>query len=106
MLILLKSTCFGLWFLMMLLLILADQAKSRQSDLFSLHLEDPTQAERQINDSLRYLSPAVQLNLEISEYHPACSELYFIAACMNRKNPSILISIRAGEKLIRSLIND
>ena len=91
MLILLKTTCFGLWFSMMLLLILAYQAKSRYADLFSLHLEDPAQAERQIYDSLRHLSPGVQLNLEISEYQPACAELYFIASCISRKNPAISV---------------
>jgi len=92
MLILLKTICFGLWFFMMIQLILAYQVKSRQSDLFSLHLEDPTQAEMQIYHSLRHLRPEVQLNLEISEYHPACSELYFIASCISRKNPSISIN--------------
>ncbi len=93
MLILLKTICFGLWFSMMILLILADQGKTRQSELFFLQLEDPTQAERQIYNSLHHLSPELQLNLEISEYHPACAELYFIAACMSRKNPSILVKV-------------
>lgn len=91
MIIMLKITCFGLWLLIMILLILADQIKSRQPVLFSLHLEDPARAEMQIYDSLRHLSSDLQLNLEISEYNPFCSELFFIAACICRKNPSISI---------------
>lgn len=91
MVILLKTTCFGLWLLMMILLILADQAKSKQPGLFSLPLEDPARAERQIYDSLLHISSDIQLNLEISEYNPSCAELYFIAACIRRKYPSILI---------------
>ncbi len=91
MLILLKTACFGIWLLMMILLILADQAKSSQAMLFSLHLADPSRAEMQIYDSLRHLSSDRQLNLQISASNPFCSEIYFIAACIYRKNPSIII---------------
>ena len=91
MLFLLKTACFGLWLVIMIMLIWADQAKSRQAVHFSLHLEDPARAEMQIYDSLHQLSSDIQLNLEISAYNPFCAELYLIAACICRKNPSILV---------------
>lgn len=93
MLILLKTTCFGLWFFMMMLLIFADKAKSRQVDLFTLQLDDPNQAERQIYDSLRKLKAGAQLHLEIAACHPDCPELTRIASRINRKNPAILFQV-------------
>ncbi len=92
MLIMLKTTCFGLWLIMMIMLMWADQAKLRQAAvLLNLLLDDPNRAEKQIYDSLQKLSPDTQLNLQIYNSNPYYPELYFIAACKCRKNPSILI---------------
>lgn len=94
MFILLKMISLGIWFSMMMILIFATRAKSKPANFFSLKLDDPNQAERQIYYSLhKQQSAKAQLYLEIPASHPACWELTFIADCLSRKNPAILFQV-------------
>ena len=103
MLIVLKLTCFGLWMAMMLGLCLADRLAPRESISVSLKLVDPRRAERDIQLVLVRILPQARLCLEISCQNPYGPELLYIANCMQRKNPSIMIYTEAPGLTLPSL---
>ena len=103
MLIVIKLTCFGLWMAMMLRLCLADRLAPRETISVSLKLIDPGRAERDIQLILARILPQARLCLEISCQNPYGPELLYIANCMQRKNPSIMIHTEALESTLPSL---
>jgi hypothetical protein len=94
MLILLKLACFGLWLAMMIRLILM-QPEDQSRTLLTLRLADPQMAEYEIKSVLSRMMPAEQLCLTISCRQPDWAELFSIASCLQRANPSIVISADA-----------
>ncbi len=92
MLMLLKLACFVLWLAIMMKLILAGQSENVERYLVTLHLADPEQAEYEVKSALHYMMPRAQLYLEISCLNPCWPELLLIASCLQRTNPSIIIS--------------
>lgn len=105
MLILLKLTCFGLWLAIMLELSLAAWFKPQQPIPLSLYLADPERAEREIRLALACIMPQARLRLEISYQNPYWLEILSIAACMCRKNPSLLIQTEAVEITVRQPVS-
>lgn len=94
MLILLKLAGFGLWLAMMIRLIqMPPEVHGRF--LLTLPLVDPQKAEYEAKSALRRLLPAEQLCLAISSRQPDWVELFAIASCLQRANPSIVINTEA-----------
>ncbi|MBP1762069.1 MAG: hypothetical protein H6Q64_1611 [Firmicutes bacterium] len=103
MLMLLKLACFALWLAMMMRLILAGQSENGERYPVMLRLIDPEQAEYEVKSALHYLMPQAQLYLEISCQNPCWPELLFIACCLQRTNPSIIISTESTENSLAQL---
>jgi hypothetical protein len=97
MLILLKLTCFTLWLAIMLKMILTEQSEIEGRYPVTLQLVDPEQAEHEIKSALNKLTPRMQLSLEIYCLSPYWPELLFIASCLQRNNPSIIIIAKSAE---------
>lgn len=97
MLMLLKLACFALWLAIMIRLILAGHSENVERYFITLHLVDPELAEYEVKSALYYLMPRAQLYLEISCLNPGWPELLLIASCLQRNNPSILISTESAE---------
>lgn len=95
MLILLKLACFSLWLAMMMRLILAVKPVNPDGYNVTLHLADPEQAEYEVRLALHHMMPRARLCLEISAQNPCWPELLFIASCLQRTNPSVIILTKA-----------
>lgn len=103
MLMLLKLACFALWLAMMMSLILTGQSENGERYPVMLRLVDPEQAEYEVKSALHYLMPREQLYLEISCRNPYWPELLFIAFCLQRTNPSIIINTESAENSLAQL---
>jgi len=103
MLMLLKLACFAIWLAIMMRLILAEQSDNVERYPVTLRLVDPEQAEYEVKSTLNYLIPRAQLYLEISCLNPSWPELLLIASCLQRSNPSIIISTESAENSFTQL---
>jgi hypothetical protein len=97
MLMLLKLVCFTIWLVMMMRLILTGSSQNGERNPVTLRLIDPEQAEYEVKAASHYLTNRSQLYLEISCRNPCWPELLFIAYCLQRTNPSIVISTEPAE---------
>ena len=102
MLMLLKLACFAIWLAIMMRLILAGQSENVERYLVTLRLGDPERAEYEIKSALHYVMPRAQLYLQISCLNPSWPELLLIASCLQRSNPSIMISAETAELALNS----
>lgn len=94
MLILLKISCFAIWFIIMLFMIQAGRLRPAQPGReIILSLTDAQEAEKKTRQALRSLHPYDRLVLQIPPFPEASPTLHFIVTRFCRYNPSILIYI-------------